>query len=91
MCQVWFMIGRCNDDFFYQVVKTYHIKGVVHLKKKIPLPKDALCKTWLKLAQSFWRRFLADFKIYPKLIQLDFYMPYGMKTNSVRLLDNYLI
>ena len=23
-----------------------------------PLPKDALCQVWLKLAQRFWRRFL---------------------------------
>ena len=23
---------------------------------KIPIPKDVLCQTWLKLAQLFWRR-----------------------------------
>ena len=30
---------------------------VLHLKKlESPLPKDALCQVWLKLAQWFWRR-----------------------------------
>ena len=35
-------------------------KGVaLHLNKlEFPLPKDALCQVWLKLAQRFWRRFL---------------------------------
>ena len=32
---------------------------VLHLiKLESPSPKDALCQIWLKLAQSFWRRFL---------------------------------
>ena len=32
---------------------------VLHLKKlKSPSSKDVLCQVWLKLAQSFWRRFL---------------------------------
>ena len=30
---------------------------VLHLNKlESPLPKDALCQVWLKLAQWFWRR-----------------------------------
>ena len=29
-------------------------------KFKFPLPKDALCQVWLKLAKLFWRRFLND-------------------------------
>ena len=30
---------------------------VFHLNKlESPLPKDALCQVWLKLAQWFWRR-----------------------------------
>ena len=34
-------------------------KGYPFILKKIdfPLPKDALCQVWLKLAQHFWRRF----------------------------------
>jgi hypothetical protein len=34
----------------------------LYLKKlETPLPKDALCQVWLKLAQWFWRRrFLND-------------------------------
>ena len=33
--------------------------GDLHLNKmEFPLPKDVLCKVWLKLAQRFWRRFL---------------------------------
>ena len=27
-------------------------------KLEFPLPKDALCQVWLKLAQWFWRRFI---------------------------------
>lgn len=49
MCQVWFMIGRCNDDFFYQVVKTYHIKGVVHLKKKNPFTEGCLVQNLVEI------------------------------------------
>mgnify|MGYP003691357863 CR=1 FL=1 len=31
--------------------------GALHLNKpEYPLPKDALCQVWLKLAQLFWRR-----------------------------------
>ena len=31
--------------------------GSLHLSKlESPLPKDALCQVWLKLAQWFWRR-----------------------------------
>ena len=31
--------------------------GALHLNKlESPLPKDALCQVWLKLAQRFWRR-----------------------------------
>ena len=31
--------------------------GALHLNKlESPLPKDALCQVWLKLAQWFWRR-----------------------------------
>ena len=36
--------------------------GTLHLKKlKSPLPKDALCQVWLKLAQWFWRRRFSNF------------------------------
>ena len=36
-----------------------HLKkgGALHINKlEFPLPKDALCQVWLKLAQWFWRR-----------------------------------
>ena len=30
---------------------------VLHLNKlEFPLPKDAICQVWLKLAEWFWRR-----------------------------------
>ena len=36
--------------------------GGLHLNKlKFPLPKDALCQVWLKLAQWFWRRRFFNF------------------------------
>ena len=48
--------------------------GALHLNKlESPLPKDALCQIWSKLAQWFWRRrilnfvnvFFATFKLSP--------------------------
>ena len=39
--------------------------GALHLNKlESPLPKDALCQVWLKLAQWFWRRFFLISSMY---------------------------
>jgi hypothetical protein len=50
---------------------------------EFPLPKDALCQVWLKLAQWFWRRrflndptlFLdfCDYLVFEKDLALDLY------------------
>ena len=53
----WFWRRR----FFYSVNVFYYLPlekgGALQLNKlESPLPKDALCQVWLKLAQWFWRR-----------------------------------
>ena len=47
--------------------------GALHLKKlESPLPKDALCQVWLKLARWFWRRKFSNFDV---LLLLLNYLP----------------
>ena len=53
---------------FVNVFSLFHkhlpleIGGVLHLNKlKSPLPRNALCQLWLKLAQWFWRRNFFNF------------------------------
>ena len=42
-------------------------------KLEFPLPKDALCQVWLKLAQWFWRRRCLNFvNVY---LLLHYYLP----------------
>ena len=41
-------------------------------KLESPLPKDALCQVWLKLAQWFWRRF---FNIFNIILLFHYYLP----------------
>ena len=59
--------GSGEEDFFnfINVFSLFHNYmylpleegGALHLNKfESPLPKDALCQVWLKLAQWFWRR-----------------------------------
>ena len=44
--------------------------GALHFQKlEFPLPKDALCQVWLKLAQWFWRRRFLNFIIYFSLFR----------------------
>ena len=51
---------------FRQCISLYHNyvpleKGGALNKLESPLPKDALCQVWLKLAQWFWRKRLWNF------------------------------
>ena len=57
--------GSGEEDFFnfdnvFSLFRNYlplEKGGALHLKKlESPLPKDALCQVWLKLAQWFWIR-----------------------------------
>ena len=49
--------------------------GALHLNKlETPLPKDALCQVWLKLAQWFWRRFLNFSNVFSLIRD---YLPFG--------------
>ena len=47
----------CQCIFRYFILSTL-VRGVaLYLNKlEFPLPKDPLCRVWLKLAQRFWRR-----------------------------------
>ena len=55
-----------GGEFFFNLINVFLLsqnyfplgKGVtLHLNKlEFPLPKNALCQVWLKLAQWFWRR-----------------------------------
>ena len=67
LCQVWLKLAqwfwrRRFLNFFnvFSLFRNYlplEKGGALHLKKlESPLPKDALCQVWLKLAQWFWRR-----------------------------------
>ena len=67
LCQVllklaqWFWRRRFfNFIYVFLLFRNYlplEKGGALHLYKlESPLPKDALCQVWLKLAQWFWKR-----------------------------------
>ena len=67
LCQVWLKLVQWfwRRRFFnfvnvFSLLRNYlpfEKGGALHLNKlESPLPKDALCQVWLKLAQWFWRR-----------------------------------
>ena len=67
LCQVrlklvlWFLRSRflkfVNVFSLFRYYPPLEKGGALHLNKlESPLPKDALCQVWLKLAQWFWRR-----------------------------------
>ena len=67
LCQVWLKLGQwfwrrrfLNFVNVFSLIRNYlplEKGGALHLNKlESPLPKDALCQVWLKLAQWFWRR-----------------------------------
>ena len=66
LCQVWLKIAQWFCRRFFKVLNVFLLfpnylpfkKGVgLHLNElESPSPKNALCQTWLKLDQWFWRR-----------------------------------
>ena len=67
LCQDWLKLAHCfwRREFlhFVNVISLFcnylplEKSGPLHLNKlESPLPKDALCQVWLKLAKWFWRR-----------------------------------
>ena len=46
----------CNYDYTITLMEKEKLSPFWELES--PLPKDTLCKIWLKLANRFWRRFL---------------------------------
>ena len=67
LCQVWLKLAQWFwRRFFFNFVNVFSLfpnylplgkGGALHLNKlDSPLPKDALCQVWLKLAKWFWRR-----------------------------------
>ena len=69
LCQVWLRLAKwilrgrflnCIDQCIFAISKLSPLEQGVALylnKLESPLPKDALCRVWLKLAQWFLRRF----------------------------------
>ena len=70
LCQVWLKLAQwfwrrrflnfVNGFSLFRNYLPLEKGGVLFKKKQLksPLPKDALCQVWLKLAQWFLRRFL---------------------------------
>ena len=67
MCQDWLKLVRGLEkkilkfrQCIFLLFRNYlplEKDGALHFNKlESPLPKDALCQVWLKLAQWFWRR-----------------------------------
>ena len=67
LCQVWLKLAQwfwrrrsLNYVNVFSLFRNYLLLETgraLHLNKlESPLPKDALCQVWLKLAQWFWRR-----------------------------------
>ena len=62
----WNWLSGSGEEDFFNFVNVFSLfryylplekGGALHLNKlESPLPKDALCQVWLKLAQWFWRR-----------------------------------
>ena len=66
LCQVWLKLAKWfwkrrlfNFVNVFSLFRNYiplEKGGALHLNKiESPLPKDALCQVWLKLAQWFWK------------------------------------
>ena len=52
-----FTKGCFMPSFVIALISPMEMAMVLHLDRlESPLPKDALCQVWLKLAQWFWRR-----------------------------------
>ena len=66
----WNWLSGSGEENFFNFVNVFSLfrnylplekSGALHLNKlESPLPKDALCKVWLKLAQWFWRRWFLN-------------------------------
>ena len=58
--------GSDGGDFLYFVIISPWRYVALHLNQfEFPLPKNALCQVWLKLAKQFWRqRFLHFFNVF---------------------------
>ena len=66
-CKVFLKLAKCaGEEVFFHFLNVFSIfcnyllmekDRTLHWNKhQSPLPKDALCQVWLKLAQWFWRR-----------------------------------
>ena len=66
LCQVWLKLIKWFWRRFLNFVNVFFLypfylplekgRALYWNKLESPLPKDALCQVWLKLAQWFWRR-----------------------------------
>ena len=70
----WDWLSGSGEKDFFNFVNAFSLfrnylplekGGTLHLNKlESPLPKDALCQFWLKLAQWFWREKMKMWKVY---------------------------